>query len=88
MESSVNAHMKNPNFNVGVIVPPDGFSKPVLYSDRQASRDFYLLNRDIYEGKQKAKNLNERKTPKSVLIIFGLGGLTAAALFLKKIFKR
>lgn len=84
---SVNQHMKNTNFHVGVVVPPDKFCKPVLYSDAKASRDFQMLNKDIYEGKKKAKNLNEKKTPISVFIFLGLASLALAFPFLRKLIK-
>lgn len=85
---SVNAHMKNSSFNVGVIVPPDSFKKKVVYSDSQASQDVCRINSDIYTGKKNAKNLNEKKTPKSVFVVLGLGTLSAAYLCLKRLFKR
>lgn len=86
MESvSANQHMKNTGFNVGVVVPPDKFYKPVLYSDAKATRDFNQINRDIYEGQKKAKKLNEKKTPKSVFVFLGLASLALAFPFLKKL---
>jgi hypothetical protein len=89
MESvpSVNSNMKNPDFTVGVIVPPNKFYKPVLYSDAVASRDFYMLNKDIYEGKKKAKNLNEKKTPTSVFIALGIMATVLSIPFIKKLIK-
>ena len=45
---SVNQNMKNSALNVGILTPPNGFTKPVLYSHEQASRDFSRLNQDIY----------------------------------------
>lgn len=89
MESvSVNQHMKNTGFNVGTIVPPDKFYKPVLYSDAKASKDFQMLNKDIYEGKKKAKKLNEKKTPKSVFVFLGIASLATLLPFLKKLIKK
>lgn len=85
---SVNQHMKNTSFNVGVVIPPDRFYKPVLYSDAKATRDFNQLNRDIYEGQKKAKKLNEKKTPKSVFVFLGLASLAIAFPFLKKLIKK
>lgn len=89
MESvSVNQHMKNTGFNVGVVIPPDRFYKPVLYSDAKATRDFQMINKDIYEGQKKAKKLNEKKTPKSVFVFLGLASLAMAFPFLKKLVKK
>ncbi len=85
---SVNQHMKNTGFNVGVVVPPDRFYKPVLYSDAKASHDFQMLNRDIYEGRKKAKKLNEKKTPKSVFVFLGLASLALAFPYLRKLIKK
>lgn len=84
---SVNQHMKNSSFKVGVIVPPDSFKKTVIYSDAQASRDVAKMHYDIYEGKKNAKNINEKKTPKSVFVFLGLGTLALAFPFIKKLFK-
>lgn len=88
MESvSVNQHMKNKGFNVGIVTPPDKFYKPVLYSDAKATHDFQMLNKDIYEGQKRAKKLNEKKTPKSVFIFLGAASLAIAFPFLKKLVK-
>ena len=77
MEGVENNRMKNSEFRVGVINPPNSHYRPRLFDGRKASYDFYLINKDIYEGKQKAKNLNEKKTPKSVFVVLGtaLAGL-------------
>ena len=88
MEVSVNQHLKNPPPNVGVIIPPDGYNKPKIYSHSKATRDFGKINQDIYEGEKKAKKRDERKTPKSVLILLGLSAATAAFMLLKKVFHR
>jgi hypothetical protein len=89
MESvSVNQHMKNTGFNVGVVVPPDKFYKPVLYSDAKASRDFQQMNKDIYEGRKKAKKLNEKKTPTSVFVFLGIASLALAFPYVKNLIKR
>lgn len=84
---SVNQHMKNTDFRVGVLSPPAKFYKPVLFSDTQATRDLNNFNHDIYEGRKKAKNISEKKTPKSVFVFLGLAGLTIAFPFVKKLFK-
>lgn len=88
MECGVNDHMKNTDFRVGVVTPPDKFYKPVLYSDEVASKKFQEINRDIYEGKKKAKRADRKKTPKSVFVFAGLGALALSFPFLKKLFKR
>ncbi len=84
---SVNQHMKNTDFRVGVLSPPAKYYKPVLFSDTQATRDLSNFNHDIYEGRKKAKNISEKKTPKSVFVFLGLAGLTIAFPFVKKLFK-
>jgi hypothetical protein len=83
MECVVN-NMKNPDFRVGVITPPDSHYKPILYSDDVATQDFCRLNKDIYEGKQKARKLNDKQTPKSVFVALGLSALALGILLLKK----
>lgn len=88
MVESVNAHMKNTDFRIGSVVPPDKLHKPVLYSDAKASYDLYLLNKDIYEGKKQAKSINEKKTPKSVFVALGIAALALAFPAAKKLFKK
>ena len=85
---SVNQHMKNSPLNVGVITPPDRFYKPVLYSEPLASQAFNQLDHDIYESVKKSKNLNEKKTPKSVLILLGIASIALSIPFLKKLFRK
>ncbi len=81
---SVNQHMKNTRFKVGVVAPADKYYKPVLYSEAQVARDFNQINRDIYDGRKKAKNPNEKKTPPSVFVVLGLGALAFLVALLKK----
>lgn len=85
---SVNQHMKNTGFRVGVQAPPAKLYKPVLYSDAQASSDFNRVNQDIYEGTKKARDISEKKTPTSVFVFLGLAGLTIAFPFVKNLIKR
>ena len=87
MESVVNSNMKNPSLNVGILIPPDRFYKPVLYSDEQASRNFNRLEHDIYHSVKKSKKLNERKTPKSVFAVLGTCVLALCFPKVKKLFR-
>lgn len=89
MESvqSVNQHMKNTSFNVGIIQPPDSHYKPVLYSHVQASRDFNRLDEDIYQSMKSYEGTDTRKTPKSVFVFLGLASLALAFPYLKKLIK-
>ena len=84
--SVVNQNMKNTGFDIGVVTPPDKFQKPVLYSDRIASHNYKVLDRDIYQSVQKSENLNKKEMPKSVFWILGLGTLAVAFPFLRKLF--
>ena len=88
VNNNINAHMNNKPLVVGVIVPPDEHYKPVLYSDIKATAQFNNINRDIYQGVKTSKNLNEKKTPLSVKIIFGIGAVIAAIPIAKKLIKR
>lgn len=88
MEVSVNQNMKNPPLNVGVIVPPDEHYKPVLYSHNKATQDFKKINQDVYQSRKKAKRLDERKTPKSVLWTLGIAVATLAFVLIKKCFHK
>lgn len=85
---SVNQNMKNQPLNVGILTPPNGFVKPVLYSHEQASRDFNKLNHDIYTSMKNSESIEKRKTPKSVYAFLGIGALALSFPLIKKIFKR
>ena len=84
---SVNQNMKNSPLRVGVIVPPDNHYKPVLYSHVQASKDFQVLNHDLYVSMKNSEDIRKKKTPTSVFVALGLGALVVAFPFIKKIFK-
>ena len=84
---SVNQNMKNPVLNVGILTPPNGFIKPVLYSHEQASRDFNRLNQDIYTSMKNTESIEKRKTPKSVFAFLGIGGLALSYPLIKKLLK-
>ena len=85
---SDNNHMKNPEFNVGVIVPPDEHYKPVLYSDAKATNSFVRLNRDIYQGVKNSEDIREKKTPLSIKILLGVAALAAAIFGISKLIRR
>lgn len=87
MESVANSSMKNPVLNVGVLIPPDEYYKPVLYSDIEASKNFNQLEQDIYRSVKKSKKLNERKTPKSVFAALGTCLLTVGIMKVKKMLR-
>lgn len=84
---SVNQNMKNPQLNVGVLTPPNSFNKPVIYSHVQASRDFGILNQDIYTAMKNSETIERHKTPKSVFVALGLGMLAVCYPVLKKLIK-
>lgn len=84
MEGLEKNRMKNSDFKVGILNPPDSHYRPRLFDGRKASYDFHLLNKDIYEGKKSAKDLNEKKTPKSVFVMLGSAFLGLAYLYFKK----
>lgn len=89
MESvSSSLNMNNPKLNVGVLQPPDRFYKPVLYSDRAASKMFVQTERDIYGSRSKARPLDEKKTPKSVFVFLALACLAIAFPIVKKYIKK
>ena len=61
---SVNTNMKNPPLNVGIITPPNDHYKPVLYSHVQASRDFQVLNHDLYVSMKNSESLEKKENTK------------------------
>ena len=89
MESmnGVNSNMKNPPLNVGVIMPPDYFYKPVLYSDYAATQNFNRINQDIYSSAQKSKSIDNKKTPISVFVTLAIASMAIAFPFIKKYIK-
>lgn len=84
---SVNTNMKNPPLNVGIITPPNDHYKPVLYSHIQASRDFQVLNHDLYVSMKNSESLEKKKTPKSVFVALGAGALALCYPLIRKVFK-
>lgn len=84
---SVNQRMKNPSLNVGIIVPPNDHYKPVLYSHVQASRDFQVLNHDLYVSMKNSEDIRKKKTPTSVFVALGLGALALCYPLIKKVFR-
>ena len=84
---SVNPNMKNSQLNVGIITPPNDHYKPVLYSHAQASRDFQVLNQDLYVSMKNSNDIRQKKTPTSVFVVLGLGALALCYPLIKKVFK-
>lgn len=88
VNNGVNNPMKNTDFNIGVIVPPDKHQKPVLYSEAEARKQFNQMNSDIY-GKRKVCSFEEtKKTP--FLIKWGAitAAVAAAGIWIFKHFKK
>lgn len=88
VNNQVNNAMKNPELNVGVIVPPNKHYKPVLYSDSEAGRQFKQMDRDIYMNQKKYSFEDTKKAPK--LITWGavIAALSAAGLLIFSKFKK
>ena len=82
--SVVNNYAKPQGLHIGVICPPERFQKVVLYSDADATQQFKQLNRDVCTMQKKVSFEETKKTPKSVLIVFGAGVLTAGGFLIKK----
>jgi len=73
--SDVNSHMKNPQWNVGVLNVPDSHPTVELYSHQKACRDFHEMDMDIYEKRQHYSDASDKKFPK---VLLWLGGLLGA----------
>lgn len=86
--STANPHMKAPELNVGVIVPPDKFVKPVLFSDKEASQKFNKINQDVYQMQKKYSFQETKKTPKSVFYFLGAGVLTGLGFLIRAMIKK
>ena len=86
--NGVNAHMKNTPVNVGILIPPDAHYKPILYSQEKATAEFNQLNRDIYDGVKKSKNINDKKTPLSIKILAAITSTALAIFAINKYFRK
>lgn len=84
---SVNANMKNGPLNVGIITPPNDHYRPVLFSHDKATKDFRVLNHDLYVSMKNSEDIRKKKTPTSVFVVLGLGTLALCFPLIKKIFK-
>lgn len=85
---SVNSHMKNPALNVGVLNVPNSHPKVVLYSARQAEKDFQQMDLDIYQSRGKYSYLDSKQTPKSLWVFLGLGGSFGLYKLIKFLIKK
>ena len=85
---SVNNHMKNPKWNVGVLNVPNSHPNVVLYSPSQAELDFNKMDFDIYQQRQKATPANKKKTPKSLWWFLGTGLAVAGFFIVKYLMKK
>lgn len=86
--TEANPHMKTPQWHVGVLNVPDSHPNVVLYSPRQAERDFNAMGLDIYQREQKATPANQLKTPKSLWWFLGTGLVTAGFFLVKYLMKK
>lgn len=77
---SVNNHMRNPKWNVGVLNVPDRHPNVTLYSHSQATRDFNKMDMDIYQSRKKTSFYDDKKTPKSIWALLTLSA--GAVLFM------
>lgn len=80
--------MKNPQWNVGVLNVPDSHPNVILYSARQAERDFRQMDMDIYQSQSKYSYLDNKKTPKSLWVLLGLGGSFGLYKFVRFLMKK
>lgn len=87
-ENPANKPMKYEPFVLGQIPAPDNHYVPKLYSHIQATRDFNVINKDIYQSSLKEKSLDRKKTPTSVFCVIGVAGLFGAWKFVKHLFKK
>ncbi|MCM1010605.1 MAG: hypothetical protein NC390_06995 [Fusobacterium sp.] len=85
---SVNSHMKNPKWSVGVLNVPNSHPNVVLYSPRQAEHDFRQMDMDIYQNSSKYSYLDNKKTPKSLWVFLGLGGSFGIYKLIKCLMKK
>lgn len=84
---NANSHMKNSKPHVGIINAPNGHYKPVLFSHVEATKQFNALDRDLYQQIKKIDK-PQKKTPKSVFVLGGIGALCIAFPFLRKLVKK
>ncbi len=71
--------------NVGIITPPDDIPMAQIYSDKQATKNFRQLHKDVFEGERHLNHLKDVGSFKGLLISTGI---VAAFYFLIKNFSR
>ncbi len=83
----VNTKVQKPTLNVGVLTPPNGLYKPVLYSDKEAKSNFNQISKDIYEKEHLKSFQDKRKTPLSVILTLVAAAAGGGWLVFKKALK-
>ena len=56
-------------------------------NELKASRDFQVLNHDLYVSMKNSESLEKKKTPKSVFVALGVGALALCYPLIRKDFK-
>ena len=56
-------------------------------NELKASRDFQVLNHDLYVSMKNSESLEKKKTPKSVFVALGVGALALCYPLIRKVFK-
>ena len=88
-ENILNKRMTyEPRFVLSAIAAPDSHYEPELYSHKKATQNFNQIHRDIYDSMQNSKPADRKKTPKSVLAIFGAGTAYIAYKLVRKLIKK
>lgn len=84
IDSNVNLAMKNSDLNVGVIVPPNTYYKPELFSDKEATDSFNKIQSEVYKNVETFDK--SKKTPPIVKAIYWIGGTIASFFGGKKLY--
>lgn len=76
------------NYHVGVLNVPDNHPTSVLFSPAQAECDFRQMNYDVYEKRSQYSYLDNKKAPKSLLVLLAGGVALGIYKFARVVMKK
>lgn len=78
----VNTSMKSPELNLGVVTPPAKHYKPVIYSDREASKQLKSITDDINSRQKHFSFAQTKQTPKLISLAAIIAALSSIGIFI------
>jgi len=83
VNNPLNNSMKNGEFNIGVISPPDFIPQYSIYKPSEGYKIYDTLQKDVYQETSKATPPKKSGLPKIFKYIFGTIALATLCLFAK-----